>query len=46
MIGEEVESCHDKSMVVTDTVMVDMVSEECDTVETSQCETEYTQECR
>ena len=45
MIGEEEVECHDDTEEYEETVMVDMVREECDTVMVSQCDTEYTQEC-
>ena len=45
MIGEEERECHDDTEEYEETVMVDMVREECDTLMVSQCDTEYTQEC-
>ena len=45
VIGEEVSECHDDTEDYEETVMVDMVREECDTLMVSQCDTEYTEEC-
>ena len=37
--------CKEETMTVVETLMVDSEVEECDEVEESVCDTEYTEEC-